>query len=85
MGSFYDENDFNNEIINKHVSLKFYKDILEVNLFDKTLKSIYSCTRLEKILSEALKKQLLENFLYQNNSSRIQIANINHDKLKIIQ
>ena len=71
MGSFYDENDFNYEIINKQVSLKFYKKILELNLFDQTLKSVYSCIRLEKILSEALKKQLLENFLYQNNSSRI--------------
>ena len=71
MGSFYDENDFNYEIINKQVSLKFYKNILELNLFDQTLKSVYSCIRLEKILSEALKKQLLENFLYQNNSSRI--------------
>ena len=41
------------------------------DLFEKTINSEYSCQQLHEILTEAMKKQLLQNFLLQKNSDRM--------------
>ena len=70
LGSFYSKNDFDKKTINKDYKLKFDKKNLLVNLYDKNLSSLYNCTQVKNILSEAMKKKLLENFLFQNNNDR---------------
>ncbi len=70
LGSFYSKNDFDDKIINQDYKLKFDKKNLLINLYDHNLSSLYNCKQVKNILSEAMKKKLLENFLFQNNSDR---------------
>ncbi len=70
MGSFYSTKDFSEEIINNEVKLKFDKKNLKVSLYDKNVINTYTCIELKKILSEAMKKQMLKNFILQKNIDR---------------
>lgn len=70
LGSFYHESDFDfNEKNNEH-NLDFKNNKLYVSLFSKEIRSKYNCNQLHEILSEAMKKQLLKNFLLQKNEDR---------------
>ena len=71
MTGFYSEKDLDEKNLSADYYLKFTESNLEISLFDKNIKSAYSCTKLEKILSEAMKKQLLKNFILQKNSERL--------------
>ena len=71
MTDFYSEKDLDEKNLSADYYLKFTESNLEISLFDKNIKSAYSCTKLEKILSEAMKKQLLKNFILQKNSERL--------------
>ncbi len=71
MTDFYSEKDLDEKDLNADYYLKFTESNLEISLFDKNIKSAYSCIKLEKILSEAMKKQLLKNFILQKNSERL--------------
>ena len=71
MTDFYSEKDLDEKDLNTDYYLKFTESNLEISLFDKNIKSAYSCIKLEKILSEAMKKQLLKNFILQKNSERL--------------
>ncbi len=71
MTDFYSEKDLDERNLSADYYLKFTENNLEISLFDKKIKSAYSCIKLEKILSEAMKKQLLKNFILQKNSERL--------------
>lgn len=71
LGSSYSEKDYNSQIATKGYGLSFDKKTLKINLFEKNIKNEYSCKQLHEILTEAMKKQLLQNFLLQKNSDRI--------------
>ena len=71
MADFYSEKDLDEKNLRTDYYLKFTENNLEISLFDKKIKSAYSCIKLEKILSEAMKKQLLKNFILQKNSERL--------------
>ena len=71
LGSSYSEKDYNSQIVTKGYVLSFDKKTLKINLFEKNIKNEYSCKQLHEILTEAMKKQLLQNFLLQKNSDRI--------------
>ena len=70
LGSTYSEEDYKRKIVKKGYDLSFDKDILKINLFDRNINSEYSCQQLHEILTEAMKKQLLQNFLLQKNIDR---------------
>ena len=67
----YVDEDYDNNILAKGYKLSFNKNILKINLFEETVNSEYSCQQLNEILTEAMKKQLLQNFLLQKNSDRM--------------
>ena len=71
MTDFYSEKDLDEKNLSTDYYLKFAESNLEISLFDKNIKSAYSCIKLEKILPEAMKKQLLKNFVLQKNSERL--------------
>ena len=71
MTDFYSEKDLDEKNLSADYYLKFTESNLEISLFDKNIKSVYSCIKLKKILSEAMKKQLLKNFILQKNSERL--------------
>ena len=71
LGSSYIDSDFTDQIINTRYKLKFNKKNLRVNLFDENIINEYSCKELHNILTEAMKKQLLQNFLLQSNKDRL--------------
>jgi hypothetical protein len=56
--------------LNKDFNLTFDKIKLEVNLFEKNSKNLYSCIKLQELLPDAMKKQMLKNFLLQRNADR---------------
>ena len=70
-GTSYADSDYNEQLINGDYILKFNKKILTINLFEKNINSEYSCQQIHEILTEAMKKQLLQNFLLQKNIDRI--------------
>ena len=70
MTSFYSKEDFDPKILNKDFNLTFDKIKLEVNLFEKNSKNLYSCIKLQELLPDAMKKQMLKNFLLQRNADR---------------
>tara|TARA_B110000444_G_scaffold237316_1_gene249972 strand:- start:1559 stop:2107 length:549 start_codon:yes stop_codon:yes gene_type:complete len=70
-GSSYEDKDYDNKNLEKGYNLSFNKNTLKINLFEKTINSEYSCQQLHEILTEAMKKQLLQNFLLQKNSDRM--------------
>ena len=70
LGSSYSEEDYNEKIIKNGYGLSFDKNTLKINLFEKNINSEYSCRQLHEILTEAMKKQLLQNFLLQKNVDR---------------
>ena len=70
LGSFYADDDFKKNLVNKDHKVIFINNILKVNLFSQLNHNEYSCRKLEKILSEAMKKEILKNFLLQKNSDR---------------
>ena len=71
MTDFYSEKDLDEKNLSADYYIKFTENNLEISLFDKNIKSAYSCIKLEKILPEAMKKQLLKNFILQKNSERL--------------
>ena len=71
LGSFYADSDYDDKIMKKDYKLVFNKKTLKVNLFNKYIQNEYSCQQLHKILSEAMKKQILKNFLLQHNQDRL--------------
>ena len=71
LGSFYAEKDYDGKIMKKDYKLVFNKKTLKVNLFKKYIQNEYSCQQLHKILSEAMKKHILKNFLLQRNQDRL--------------
>ena len=71
LGSTYDDSDFDINKKNSEHNLEFIKNKLHVNLFSQDIRSTYNCNQLHEILSEAMKKQLLRNFLLQKNKDRI--------------
>ena len=70
MTSFYSKEDFDPKILNKDFNLTFDKIKLDVNLFEKNSKNLYSCIKLQELLPDAMKKQMLKNFLLQRNADR---------------
>ena len=70
LSSFYSESDFDRSILNIKHAAYFDKENLKVNLFDLVNHDNYGCIKLEKILSEAMKKEILKNFLLQKNADR---------------
>ena len=70
LGSFYADNDFKKNLVNKDHKVIFINNILKVNLFNQLNHTEYSCRKLKKILSEAMKKEILKNFLLQKNADR---------------
>ena len=70
LSSFYSESDFDRSILNIKHTAYFDKENLKVNLFDLVNHDNYGCMKLEKILSEAMKKEILKNFLLQKNADR---------------
>ena len=70
LGSSYSEEDYNEKIVKNGYGLSFDKNTLKINLFERNINSEYSCQQLHEILTEAMKKQLLQNFLLQKNVDR---------------
>jgi len=70
LGSFYADDDFKKNLVNKDHKVIFINNILKVNLFNQLNHNEYSCRKLKKILSEAMKKEILKNFLLQKNADR---------------
>ena len=70
LGGFYADNDFKKNLVNKDHKVVFINNILKVNLFNQLNHNEYSCRKLKKILSEAMKKEILKNFLLQKNADR---------------
>lgn len=70
LSSFYSESDFDRSSLNVKHTAYFDKQNLKVNLFDLVNQDNYGCMKLEKILSEAMKKEILKNFLLQKNTDR---------------
>ena len=70
LGSFYADDDFKENLVNRDHKLLFMNNILKVNLFSQLNHNEYSCQKLEKILSKAMKKEILKNFLLQRNADR---------------
>jgi len=70
LSSFYSESDFDRSSLNVKHTAYFDKQNLKVNLFDLVNQDNYGCMKLEKILSEAMKKEILKNFLLQKNADR---------------
>jgi len=70
LSSFYSESDFDRSSLNIKHTAYFNKENLKVNLFDLVNQDNYKCMKLEKILSEAMKKEILKNFLLQKNADR---------------
>ena len=71
LGSFYYESDYDLNKKNSDYNLDFKNNKLYVSLLSNEIRSKYSCNQLHEILSEAMKKQLLKNFLLQKNKDRI--------------
>jgi len=71
LGSFYYESDYDLNKKNSDYNLDFKNNKLYVSLLSKEIRSKYNCNQLHEILSEAMKKQLLKNFLLQKNKDRI--------------
>lgn len=71
MVDFYFDKDLDIKTLNTGYSLKFADNNLDVSLFDVKTNSSYNCIELKKILSQAMKKQLLKNFVLQKNSERL--------------
>jgi hypothetical protein len=70
LGSFYSGTDFNENEEQDMTILKFDGKTLQVNLFDENRYSSYNCKHLKELISEAMKKQILKNFLLQRNEDR---------------
>tara|TARA_B100000900_G_scaffold309314_1_gene268011 strand:- start:987 stop:1505 length:519 start_codon:yes stop_codon:yes gene_type:complete len=70
LGSFYADDDFKKNLVNKDHKVIFINNILKVNLFNQLNHNEYKCRKLKKILSEAMKKEILKNFLLQKNADR---------------
>ncbi len=70
LGDSYSEKDFNKKIIQKNSVLKFQNNILSVDIFKESIQSQYTCVELKKILSEAMKKEIVKNFLFQKNKDK---------------
>tara|TARA_B100001057_G_scaffold453465_1_gene498292 strand:+ start:367 stop:885 length:519 start_codon:yes stop_codon:yes gene_type:complete len=70
LGSFYADDDFKENLVNRDHKLLFMNNILKVNLFSQLNHNEYSCQKLKKILSKAMKKEILKNFLLQRNADR---------------
>ena len=60
------------EVSKSEVIIKFDKSILKTNLLEKDIYREYNCTKVEKMLSEAAKRQIVKNFLYPSNKARIE-------------
>ena len=60
------------EVRKPDVIIKFDKSILKTNLLEKDIYREYNCTKVEKMLSEAAKRQIVKNFLYPSNKARIE-------------
>jgi hypothetical protein len=58
------------EVSKSEVIIKFDKSILKTNLLEKDIYRGYNCTKVEKMLSEAAKRQIVKNFLYPSNKAR---------------
>ena len=71
MVDFYFDKDLDIKTLNEGYSLKLNNDNLYLSLFDVKTNSSYKCIELKKILSQAMKKQLLKNFVLQKNSERL--------------
>ena len=63
-------NEFDRSSLNIKHTAYFDRENLKVNLFDLEKQDNYGCMQLEKILSEAMKKEILKNFLLQKNADR---------------
>jgi len=65
----------NKEVFKKNkldIIIKFDKRILKTNLLEKDIYNEYNCTKVEKMLSEAAKRQIVKNFLYPSNKDRLE-------------
>ena len=60
------------EVRKPDIIIKFDKSILKTNLLEKDIYREYNCTKVEKMLSEAAKRQIVKNFLYPSNKARIE-------------
>ena len=58
------------EVSKSEVIIKFDKSILKTNLLEKDIYRGYNCAKVEKMLSEAAKRQIVKNFLYPSNKAR---------------
>ena len=56
----------------KEIIIKFNGLILKTNLLDEAIYSKYNCTKIENMLSEAAKRQIIKNFLYPRNKDRLE-------------
>ena len=56
----------------KEIIIKFDGLILKTNLLDEVIYSKYNCTKIENMLSEAAKRQIIKNFLYPSNKDRLE-------------
>jgi len=60
------------EVRKPDVIIKFDKSVLKTNLLEKDIYREYNCIKVEKMLSEAAKRQIVKNFLYPSNKARIE-------------
>ena len=65
-----EKNEKISEVSKPEVIIKFDKSILKTNLLEKDIYREYNCTKVEKMLSEAAKRQIVKNFLYPSNKAR---------------
>ena len=56
----------------KEIIIKFNGLILKTNLLDEAIYSKYNCSKIENMLSEAAKRQIIKNFLYPSNKDRLE-------------
>ena len=54
------------------IIIKFNGVILKTNLLDEGVYNKYNCTKVENMLSEAAKRQIIKNFLYPSNKDRLE-------------
>ena len=54
------------------IIIKFDGVILKTNLLEKDIYNKYNCTKVENMLSEAAKRQIIKNFLYPSNNDRLE-------------
>jgi len=54
------------------IIIKFNGVILKTNLLEEDIYNKYNCTKVENMLSEAAKRQIIKNFLYPRNKDRLE-------------